>query len=407
MTYPPMPDIGLQNGIQPIDVSQLQMPGTQAFAPPSSGQDPNNFVRQIFTQMQQNQQPQQDQSGLIQSILANRQQPEMQDIARAGANTTMSFGAPDLFKAQSPSEAMAMRYESELAPYTSVLKAQNQIGTNIMNQAGGATGVLVNRYMQQNPNASFSDALMAVQAGSGLMRQGLTLGPGGVIATAPGAPNAMGNISNAKKTGEEAATLNFASPIATAKETGKVTGEKLGNQTKVASALLASQAANQNVDAKIDEAINRTSGWTAGPMSMAAGIPGSPQRDLKAVLDTIKTNSGFDVLQEMRNNSPTGGALGQISDKEEYMLQAKLANLDQAQSPAVLAQRLKELKDFRAGMFNRLKQAYKMDYGVEPNLEQRVTPDPGISLPADNLNANSGAATHHFNRATGKVEPIQ
>jgi len=55
-------------------------------------------------------------------------------------------------------------------------------------------------------------------------------------------------------------------------------------------------------------------------------------RDTAANIDTIKANVGFDKLQAMREASPTGGALGQVSDFENRLLQAVLSNLDQAQS---------------------------------------------------------------------------
>lgn len=56
-------------------------------------------------------------------------------------------------------------------------------------------------------------------------------------------------------------------------------------------------------------------------------IPGTPAADAWALLETLRTQAGFGALQEMRNASKTGGALGAISDKENAMLQAALAPL--------------------------------------------------------------------------------
>lgn len=98
----------------------------------------------------------------------------------------------------------------------------------------------------------------------------------------------------------------------------------------------------------IDKAIEQTSGWTAGAGSAIAKVPGTPARNLEGSLNTIKANIGFDRLQQMREASPTGGALGGIAVQELMMLQAVLGSLDQAQSPAQLRENLARLKEIYA-----------------------------------------------------------
>ncbi len=94
----------------------------------------------------------------------------------------------------------------------------------------------------------------------------------------------------------------------------------------------------------IDKAIGQVSNWTAGPGSALSSIPGSGARDLQASLDTVRANIGFDRLQQMREASPTGGALGGIAIQELQMLQAVLGSLDTAQSPDQLRANLERLK---------------------------------------------------------------
>ena len=69
-------------------------------------------------------------------------------------------------------------------------------------------------------------------------------------------------------------------------------------------------------------------------------IAGTEAYNVKALTETIKANIGFDKLQAMRDASPTGGALGQVSNQEIAFLQATLNNLDQAQSQAQFAEQL-------------------------------------------------------------------
>lgn len=95
---------------------------------------------------------------------------------------------------------------------------------------------------------------------------------------------------------------------------------------------------------KIDEILPSINNTTAGVASYLAGIKGTPQYDLAAQIDTIKANVGFQALQAMRNASPTGGALGQVSEMENRLLQSTLASLDQGQSPDQLKANLAKVK---------------------------------------------------------------
>lgn len=74
------------------------------------------------------------------------------------------------------------------------------------------------------------------------------------------------------------------------------------------------------------------SAWNTAWGSLLTVVPGSSAKDLAATVTTIKANIGFDRLQRMRAESPTGGALGQVAVQELVALQATIANLDQSQS---------------------------------------------------------------------------
>ena len=56
-------------------------------------------------------------------------------------------------------------------------------------------------------------------------------------------------------------------------------------------------------------------------------IEASPAGQLDSLYDSIRAKLGFDQLQIMRENSPTGGALGQVSDTENKLLQSTIAAL--------------------------------------------------------------------------------
>lgn len=79
--------------------------------------------------------------------------------------------------------------------------------------------------------------------------------------------------------------------------------------------------------------------------ALASAVPGTPAHNLSKLVDTIKANVGFDRLQQMRNASPTGGALGQVSEFENRLLQATIGNLEQSQSEEQYVYNLKRVKD--------------------------------------------------------------
>ena len=95
----------------------------------------------------------------------------------------------------------------------------------------------------------------------------------------------------------------------------------------------------------VDLAMEKLSGWTAGlGGAVLKNIPGTEAKNFSGFLDTLKANIGFGVLQDMRNASKTGGALGQISDRENVLLSSVLGSLDQAQSVEQIKANLTKIK---------------------------------------------------------------
>jgi hypothetical protein len=99
----------------------------------------------------------------------------------------------------------------------------------------------------------------------------------------------------------------------------------------------------------VNDSINRAlpligEGWAAGFASYLKGIPGSDAQKLANNLKTIQANIGFDKLQAMRDASPTGGALGQVSERELGFLQSVFGSLDQSQTAEELQYNLELLR---------------------------------------------------------------
>lgn len=62
------------------------------------------------------------------------------------------------------------------------------------------------------------------------------------------------------------------------------------------------------------------------------GIESLPAGELDGIYTTIRTNLGFDTLAAMRQESPTGGALGNVTEREGMWLQSTEANLSTGKS---------------------------------------------------------------------------
>jgi hypothetical protein len=92
-------------------------------------------------------------------------------------------------------------------------------------------------------------------------------------------------------------------------------------------------------------------------------IPGGKAADAEAQLNVLKSQVAFGVLQDMRNNSKTGGALGNVSDAEGKRLEANLAALEKAQSFDQFQSSLKQIIKFTEDAKNNLRKAYNTKHG--------------------------------------------
>ena len=195
-----------------------------------------------------------------------------------------------------------------------------------------------------------------------VLQTGLTLTPEGKVEAIEGAPEAKAALREAEKKGEEL---------------GKLDVERRKNLSKANTALKALESQSNIVTKTIDKAIDSISPYSTGYGSYLSFLPNTQARKLKNYLDTIKANVGFDKLQQMRDNSPTGGALGQVSEMENRLLQAVNGALDIAQADQ-LEENLKNIKSLYPKVLEERKEAFNYDYGQylpekkRPEIKKRI-----------------------------------
>lgn len=141
--------------------------------------------------------------------------------------------------------------------------------------------------------------------------------------------------------------------------------------------LTSSTAAMDRLATAANEALNHPGlAGTAGLRGAIPNIPGSNAADAAALLNTLKSQVAFGVLQDMRNNSKTGGALGSVSDAEGKRLEANLAALEKSQSVDQLKTSLQKIVEYTTGAKDRLRGAYNLKHGqgnAAPSSQPAVT----------------------------------
>jgi len=180
-----------------------------------------------------------------------------------------------------------------------------------------------------------------------VLQTGLALTPTGEVEALPGITGAKEQIKTAEARGVAA---------------GKLDVERQKGLAKASSALKGLESQSKLVTKTIDKAIGTVNAYSTGYGSYLSFLPNTDARKLKNYLDTIRANVGFDKLQQMRENSPTGGALGQVSEMENKLLQAVNGALDPGQADQ-LVENLNIIKEIYPRVLEERKQAFEMDYG--------------------------------------------
>jgi hypothetical protein len=158
-------------------------------------------------------------------------------------------------------------------------------------------------------------------------------------------------------TGPDGAPLPVGTTYRQAQELGAVSldarqaqAEEQAASDAAAKRMAAKEATGNLVLQDIGRALELVEGgWAAGPVAgRAADVPfgqGTPAGQLNSLVQSIKANVGFDKLQSMREASPTGGALGQVSEREIDFLQSTMGNLDIRQPQEMLDANLKRISN--------------------------------------------------------------
>lgn len=151
---------------------------------------------------------------------------------------------------------------------------------------------------------------------------------------------------------------------AVAKETGKGLAERELMKPKSSAALQAALTKIDYANQLIDQ-IDASGGLSraTGPIGAMPNWPGSEAADVTAKIETLRAKNAFQELADMRAASPTGGALGQVTERELELLMNSAGSLDQSQSTQAFRQQLARMRTQLANSRANLLKAYKDTYG--------------------------------------------
>lgn len=218
----------------------------------------------------------------------------------------------------------------------------------------------INKSIETYGAASVLKQALATGDPTAVARINATIGGGFDLKTAATAPpNLKDQVMLANIAQSKAATA--ASYASIAKDNAAATA------TKTAKVEAVKGAANtaDTVLGAVSKAMGQVNGVSSGTIGgFTSGIPGSPSKNLQSTIATIKSNLAFTELAKMRASSPTGGALGAISDKEEELLSSTVANLDVGQSTSQLKQNLQNVQTHYVNYLQSLGYGYDQATGT-------------------------------------------
>ena len=112
-------------------------------------------------------------------------------------------------------------------------------------------------------------------------------------------------------------------------------------------------------------------------------VGGTQAKTLDELTKTIKANIGFDRLQRMRDESPTGGALGQVAVQELEALQSSLGSLELSQDDEQLIRNLERLeRQYRQSMLRILNTEGGAQYFGQQEVDMLTGKQPTATQPA-------------------------
>jgi hypothetical protein len=227
--------------------------------------------------------------------------------------------------------------------------------------SGGGTSAdmqWMNRYSAAFPDATDEDVFSALDAYKSRFANAERAGVGGVVNSKTGAFVPQTNIGT---------VAGNAGMVSGATAGGATTGKGMAERALDAPT---AKAKIGSINSKFDLLVNKAQGLAdnkdlgraVGLLAYIPSIWGGKAANIDAAVDSLAAQLGFNELQEMRQNSPTGGALGNVSDTEGVWLRNSVLALKQSQSAEQFRDNLLGIIQYTQGAKARLNKAFSETY---------------------------------------------
>lgn len=151
------------------------------------------------------------------------------------------------------------------------------------------------------------------------------------------------------------------------------------------------------------EILNDNLTFTSGTVGKLASIASAPSRTaLEGYIDTLKANLSFETLAAMRANSPTGGALGSVSENELRLLGSTVASLDPNLPRDVLIKNLKRVEE----RYAKIKKAIDEDLKLKGKSSEKPATKT-FNINGQSLPARLGSDGNYYVTRDGKTFKVE
>jgi len=249
------------------------------------------------------------------------------------------------------------------SPEAGIAAQENLLRSAYVNKGFNTIDKIVNRYAPQGPENSA--ASVKNYKGYIAQRTGIDINAPISAAQIPAVAAAMREFETGNRPGGRPAAggIQMGQPLpgtdielrqveSKARSTAAAAGKRYDRMIKSAEDLLKSP--------QLDTVIGNVQGNVP---ETALSLSSQGAANALALYNTLVVRGGFAELQNLREASLTGGALGQVTDRENVMLQQAAATLSRTQDEATFRQRLSDYINELKASKQRVEQAWERDFG--------------------------------------------
>lgn len=130
------------------------------------------------------------------------------------------------------------------------------------------------------------------------------------------------------------------------------------------------------LELKDHKGLSYITGKYAGRVPIAGALYSQDASNAQAIMETIKSQVFINALQAMREASKTGGAVGNVSDREGDRMENAWTALSQSQDTETFKKRMQELIDQIDSSTEAVSSAYRQTYGEDPTVKEETVSTP-------------------------------